>query len=84
MPDHFIFRAVSGWRPCGPRRTLHLEPSRLEPLVFLKAYQFNRSVWHMVRGGRRARLILLLPHSFSLTSPGLQVYKPLVIAQPSH
>jgi len=38
----------------------------------------------LTRGTDGERLIFLLPHSFSLTSPGLQVYKPLVIAQPSH
>jgi hypothetical protein len=41
----------------------HLEPGRLERLAFFDAYQFNRNVWHMVRGDRRAHLIFLLPRA---------------------
>ena len=40
----------------------HLERSRLAPLNFFNAYQFNRNVWHMVRTDR-SRLIFLLPRS---------------------
>jgi len=40
----------------------HLEPSKLDPVDFLRAYQFNRNVWHMVRRDC-SRLIFLLPRS---------------------
>jgi hypothetical protein len=40
----------------------HLEPGRLEALPFFEAYQFNRNVWHMVRGDHN-RLTFLLPRA---------------------
>ncbi len=38
----------------------HLEPGRFDGAAFFDAYQFNRNVWHMVRGDHN-RLIFLLP-----------------------